>query len=134
MDESGNPDFADKVYNAAKLANRYSPYDLNEMVVNSPYYVIGEYAYVLEDYDQIAMFPYKMDEKNMQHGAVQTRPHWMEGVIIDNQLILDNPDMFDKGGKSGHSGFPYYRVLSILQDIANLQDIFGQLSIKYVTG
>lgn len=130
MDKNGDPDFADKVYQAAKTANRYNPYDLNELVVNAPFFTLGAYTYLIHESDQISMFPYKLS--NMR-GLSGTRTHWMEGVVIDNQLIQDNPDMFDKGGKDGHPGFPYYRVMDVLQDIENLRDIYAQSGIESIT-
>jgi len=134
MDNNSKSDFADKVYNAAKTADRYNSYDLNETVVDAPFFTLGEYTYVLYNIDQIAMFPYRMDDSDKKGGPTHTRPHWLEGVVIDNQLVKNNPGMFDKGGRNGKPGFPHYRIMSILRDIENLRDIMGQLDIKNITG
>src|ERR1051325_8979940 len=122
------PDKFDELYEACKkdmLDKGVSSYELNEMVVDQAYFVIGAYAYILDNTGRKCMFPYKVDLIGHQHIY---RVKWLEGVILDETVIRG---VVCKVGR-GHE-IPIQRILTAIDTISGIQGIMRNDGHKWET-
>lgn len=121
-------DFADLLYKAcaSRMADmEVNSDELNETVLDRAYVTIGNYTYTRDQYGRLCMFPYGKVEMGFSY-VMKTK--WLEGVIVDE---TDNSGQYI--AKQGFAGFPLSRLISVIDDMLNVQDIMRQSGISWRT-